>query len=103
MTSVFYLVNDPSVFYLVDFMWNDPSSLYHSKFADLLESGGGKGDPLKRTCRWFGGFRREFSKRSRVYKSDIMDSFNLKCLVSVGFIFLACFIPVITFGAILSS
>jgi hypothetical protein len=60
-------------------------------------------DPLRRTNRWFGGLRREARRRFRYYASDFSDALNWQCLKCVVFIFLTCFFPALTFGAILSE
>ncbi len=62
---------------------------------------GVKLEPLKRSGRWFGGMRKEFHNRFRLYKSDFLDGFAFKCVTSVLYIFCVCLIPALTFGAIL--
>ncbi|VDM39700.1 unnamed protein product [Toxocara canis] len=62
-----------------------------------------RNDPLRRTGALFGGLRREMRKRFPHYLSDLRDAFNLQCVRCVIFIFLTCFFPALTFGAILGE
>ncbi|VDK49108.1 unnamed protein product [Anisakis simplex] len=62
-----------------------------------------KNDPLRRTGVVFGGLKREVQKRYPYYISDLTDAFNLQCVRCVIFIFLTCFFPALTFGAIIGE
>lgn len=60
-------------------------------------------NPLERTGRAFGGLKREIKKKIRYWKSDILDGFNMRCLITIIFVFFATFAPTITFGALLEK
>lgn len=68
---------------LVSHLENDPTLKFTGKFC------GGLLDDIKRKAPW--------------YWSDFKDSFNLKCLSSVLFMYFACLSPIITFGGLLGD
>lgn len=60
-------------------------------------------NPLGRTGKPFGGLQREFFKKIKFFRSDFKDGFNVRCLISIIFVFFATFAPTITFGALLET
>lgn len=74
-------------YFLLPAQWEDPD----------------EDNPLERTGKFFGGLKREIPKKMKFFKSDILDGFNVRCLVSIIFVFFATFAPTITFGALLEK
>lgn len=60
-------------------------------------------DPLRRTGKIFGGVFQDVGNRLKWLKSDFVDAFSWKCLLSAIFIFFAALVPAITFGGIMSK
>eukprot|EP01135_Chromosphaera_perkinsii_P003546 Nk52_evm4s248 gene=Nk52_evmTU4s248 len=63
---------------------------------------------LRFTGKFAGGLREDFSRRIQVYRSDFTDGLNewssiVKYIVSTVYVFLACFIPALAFGALWNS
>ncbi|CAM1307854.1 SLC4A3 (predicted) [Pycnogonum litorale] len=59
-----------------------------------------KQESLVRTGRCFGGLINEVKARYGVYKSDILDAFNMQCLATILFMFFANLAGGITFGGL---
>ncbi|XP_014681091.1 PREDICTED: anion exchange protein 2-like [Priapulus caudatus] len=60
-------------------------------------------EQLTRTGRAFGGMVNDAKRRYPLYKSDIIDAFNMQCLATCIFIFFACLSPAITFAGVMSD
>ncbi|XP_065656522.1 band 3 anion transport protein isoform X3 [Hydra vulgaris] len=60
-------------------------------------------DLFLRTSKWFGGLKRDFFKKAQFYRSDFSDGLNIRCLVTIIFVFFATLAPTITFGALLGK
>lgn len=58
-------------------------------------------DALERTGRFCGGLVRDVKRRFSMYKSDILDSLNMRCLMATIFVYLACLAPAVSFGGLL--
>lgn len=60
-------------------------------------------DALERTGKFCGGLIRDVKRRYSVYKSDITDAFNTRCLMATIFVYFACLAPAISFGGLLNQ
>lgn len=60
-------------------------------------------DALERTGKFCGGLIRDVKRRFSMYKSDITDAFNVRCLVATIFVYFACLAPAISFGGLLNQ
>lgn len=72
----------------------------------LLEEEGEKpphDDPLRRTRVPFGGLVNDVKRRFPLYKSDIMEGFNVQCLAAAIFMYFAALSGAITFGGLMGK
>jgi hypothetical protein len=60
-----------------------------------------KQHPLESDGRWFGGMRREMTKRYPQYWSDVKDAFHIQCLAAFFFVTFGVVALAVTFGKLL--
>ncbi|XP_028395702.1 band 3 anion transport protein-like isoform X2 [Dendronephthya gigantea] len=59
--------------------------------------------PLHPDGRWFGGLRREITKRYPIYVSDIKDGLHIQCLATILYLAISLIAMCLTYGQVISK
>lgn len=59
--------------------------------------------PLHPDGRWFGGLRREISKRYPTYWSDIKDGFHIQCVAAIFYLAISLIAMCLTYGQVIAK